>query len=99
MAQTRMPSGARSRAIGRVIDATAPLAAAYGTIVIWPSKALIEAVWTMTHRWPSGSGSLVAKAAADSRGDGDDGGTTAGVHQATPPAVSRAARTAAMMPW
>ena len=67
IAHTRTPIGARSRAIGRIIETIAPLAAAYGTIVTWPSKALIDAVCTITPRWPSSSASLAAKAAADNR--------------------------------
>ena len=56
MAHTRTPMGARSRAIGRIIETIAPLAAAYGTMLTWPSKALIDAVCTMTPRSPSSFG-------------------------------------------
>lgn len=50
---TRMPNRDRSRAIGSVMAATAPLLAAYATWPICPSKAAAEATMTMTPRSPS----------------------------------------------
>ena len=57
---TRPLTGARPRAIGRIIETTAPFAAAYGTIRAWPSKALTDAVCTMTPRPATQFSSLIA---------------------------------------
>ena len=64
MAQTRTPIGARSRAIGSVIPRIAALAAPYAICPVWPSMPAIDAVLTMTPRWPLSSGSFAAMAAA-----------------------------------
>ena len=67
MAQTRIPSGARSRASGRVMPRIAALAAAYDSWPVWPSSPAIEAVFTTTPRSPLSSGSLAPIAAAARR--------------------------------
>src|SRR6185295_124020 len=50
---TRIPSEARSRAIGNVMPTTPPFDAEYAAWPIWPSNAAIDAVLTTTPRSPS----------------------------------------------
>ncbi len=57
---TRIPYEPRSRAMGSVIAATAPLLAPYATWPFWPSIAATEAQLMMTPRSPLASGVLLA---------------------------------------
>src|SRR5271155_815066 len=57
IANTRMPSDPRSRAMVRHMPAMPALAAVYATCPIWPSNAAIDAVLMMTPR-SSSSGSF-----------------------------------------
>ena len=56
IAHTRIPSGARSRAIGSVMPRIAPFAAEYAIWPVCPSMPAIDDVFTMTPRWPCSSG-------------------------------------------
>ena len=53
MVLTRMPKRESSRAIGRVIETTPPLEAAYAACPICPSNAAIEAVLMITPASPA----------------------------------------------
>ena len=64
IAQTRMPSAARSRASGSVMPRIAAFAAAYASWPVCPSMPAIEAVFTTTPR----STELVGVVAAHGRG-------------------------------
>src|SRR6476659_7312743 len=64
---TRMPAAERSRAAVNVSDTTPPFDAEYAAWPIWPSYAATDAVFTITPRWPSSSGSFADIADAASR--------------------------------